>query len=877
MILRPHIKSQITLWIILILATSVAGQSNPNSRRLASSDLDWVSEALKTPVSVSFQDAPLEEALHMIAIRGDLRLSYNRDQLPADQRVTLQLTQIPALEALLQVAELTRTEVLLTNGEHLAIVPAVPQPGIIRGLIHDRETGELLQGVNVLAAGTYMGAATDQEGHFSIHRVPPGHYSMQFSMMGYKPEIVEANYDGYRPVELDVQLEPTVLSLNKIIITPGHFSLMENLPATRHALRAEDIRTFPQLGEDIYRAVSRLPGLSYNDFAAGFYVRGGLHDQVLVLLDGMELYNPFHLKVQDGFMSFIDVEGIRDVEMITGAFPAEYGNRLSGVFNLKSVSPQPNHPRTSVGLSFLNARVLTERSFASGRGQWMLLARRGYVDIILKMAGQEVDPPVYYDLLSKVQFNLNPRHSLSAHLLIAQDRWDGVMDNMNINNRNDNAYGWLTWFGQWSRTLSSRTLISRGSYEDLLDIDEDGSELWNSTMRVWDQRYLHFYGLKQDWNWEVTRNYLLKWGIDTRKFDSYVNYYHRDLVVLGQLDDFFTHGYNLESRYRFKDGVEFNGYLSQRIRPFSSMAIELGLRYESSTWTRDEHLSPRVNLAYNLSERTSIRSGWGYYYQTQSLTQGLGIYGDQEFYPAERAEHRVVGIEHEFRGGIQLRVEGYQKELTTLRPHYITWQEATLRPVPMVDNDRIKLEPESGEARGLEFYLRRETGHPLSFWLSYALSQTREKVDGRWIPRFNDQRHTFYWDVSWAPNYKWRLNLAWQYHTGWPYTEARVVDVHQTEDGFFGWRWAPGPLYAERHPAYQRMDLRVNRMFYTRYGRITGFIEFRNLLDHFNPRKYQYFGSPVQQSDGSHEIEIKQYNADGWIGIMPSFGLKWDL
>ncbi|MFC1535708.1 TonB-dependent receptor domain-containing protein, partial [Candidatus Neomarinimicrobiota bacterium] len=717
-------------------------------------------------------------------------------------------------------------------------------------------------------------------GHFSIRQVPPGRYTVQFSMMGYKPEVVETNYDGYEPVELHVRLEPTIISLNKIIITPGHFSLMENLPTTRHALRAEDIRTFPQLGEDIYRAVSRLPGLASNDFAAGFYIRGGQQDEVLVLLDGMELYSPFHLKITDGFLSFIDVESIRGIDMITGAFPAEYGNRLSGVFSLKTITPQLNRSRTSLAISFLNARVLTERIFAKGRGQWMLLARRGYIDLILKAAGQEIDPPFYYDILSKIQYNIGLRHSVSAHILIAHDRLVTALNESEIDSRSNNTYGWLTWNSEWNSKLSSRTLLSRGGYEDRTDMVEDESDYWNAALIVRDHRYLYFDGLKQDWTWQLSDKYLLKWGLDTRRFSSHINYYHRDRIILGLIDTYFTSGYNLASRYRFSDGVEFSGYLAQRIRPIEAVAIEMGLRYESSTWTHDKHWSPRINLAYVLSDHTSIRGGWGHYYQTQSLVAELGLYGDPEFYPAERAEHRVLGIEHEFPGGIQLRVEGYQKVLNSLRPHYITWEEATLRPVPMVDRDRLKLEPEGGETMGIEFYLRRETGHALSYWLSYSISKTREMINGQWIPRFHDQPHTFYCDLSWKPNHKWRLNLAYQYHTGWPYTEARIVDLHETslpED--WDWRWGPGPLYAERFPAYTRMDVRLNRIIYTRKGMITAFVELRNLLNQYNPRKYQYFGTVLPQSDGSveGEVEVKQYHSDGWLGTLPSFGIKWDF
>ncbi|UCH61923.1 MAG: TonB-dependent receptor [Fidelibacterota bacterium] len=877
-----HIKTLSLTSILLVYLSGInlTGQSNHNSRHLSHSDLRWVPASLMATITIDFDDTPLDQALHMLAMKGDLKLSYNRDQLPLDKRISLQLESVSAMEALLRVAELTGTEVVMTNGQHLAIVPAIPRPGSVRGLVIDMETGEPLKGANVLLVGTYRGAAADQAGRFDIRHVQPGTYTVQAMMMGYKPrQITEVEYDGYSPVDVTFALEPTVISLSEIVITPGHFSLMEDIPTTKHALRAEDIRSFPQLGEDIYRAVNRLPGLANNDFAAGFYIRGGRQNEVLVLLDGMELYNPFHLKVQDGFMSFIDVEAIRGIEMMTGAFPAEYGNRLSGVFNLKTISPQPNSRRTSLAISFLNARLLTENSFAKGRGRWMLLARRGYVDLLLKAAGQEVEPPFYYDILSKIQFNVSPRHSLSAHILIAHDRWEGTMDALVVNNRNGNGYGWLTWYSQWSSSLDSRTLISYGGYDDLLAMNSVAEDEYEPSLIINDRRYLHFVGLKQDWAWELSDNYLLKWGFNTRRFGSHINYYHRDWIILGQIDTYFTSGYNLASRYRFKDGTELNGYLSQRIRPLESVAIEMGLRYDSNTWTHDNHLSPRINLAYSLSDNTEIRVGWGHYYQTQSLTEGLGLYSDPEFYAAERAEHRVIGIEHNFPGGLQLRMEAYQKVLTSLRPHYITWQESTLRPIAMVDIDRLKLEPEGGEAVGLEFYICRETGHHLSYWLSYSLSRVREKVDGRWIPRYYDQRHTFYGDLSWKPNHKWRLNVAWQYHTGWPYTEAQIVDLHETSPGFWSWQWSPGPLYAKRFPDYTRFDFRVNRIFYTKYGKVTGFLEFRNLLDQYNPRKYLYYGSPTPKGDGSDEVEVgvTQYKSEEWLGLMPSFGIIWDF
>ena len=121
----------------------------------------------------------------------------------------------------------------------------------------------------------------------------------------------------------------------------------------------EDIESVPQLGEDIFRAVNRLPGLSSGDYAAHFSIRGGRHDETLILLDGLELYEPYHLKdFNEGAISIVDVETIDGVQLMTGGFPAQYGNKRSGVFDITSRTPETDKARYSVGVSFMNARAM---------------------------------------------------------------------------------------------------------------------------------------------------------------------------------------------------------------------------------------------------------------------------------------------------------------------------------------------------------------------------------------------------------------------------------------------------------------------------------------------------------------------------------------
>ena len=149
-------------------------------------------------------------------------------------------------------------------------------------------------------------------------------------------------------------------------------------------------------------------------------------------------------------------------------------------------------------------------------------------------------------------------------------------------------------------------------------------------------------------------------------------------------------------------GNTLGAYLSARVHPMQPLTVEAGARYDRVSWTGDRSVSPRLNAALALGPSTTLRAAWGTYYQAQAI-QDLQVQdGVSTFYGAERAEHRVVGIEHGA-GAVSLRAEAYQRVLTHQRPRFANL-DRTIDIFPEVENDRVLLKPQGGDARGVELF-----------------------------------------------------------------------------------------------------------------------------------------------------------------------------
>jgi hypothetical protein len=837
---------------------------------------------LGTRVSVSFAGVTIAEAVANIARQAGLSLTYDPALPGLDGRVSLELTPTPAGNAILRVIDRVPVRAMVSPSGQVVLVarPAARRTGLVTGVVRDAATQLPIAGARVELVGTRFAAVSREKGDFSLGVVPVGNYSARITRMGFRPaELSPLRVESDVDVPtIDVPLEHAPIPLAAVVVTPGYFGMMESNLAAPQTMSRERIETVPQIAEDIYRAVNRLPGVTAGDFSADFSVRGGSGAELYATLDGLELVEPFHLKDMGGALSMIDSRAIGGVELITGGFSAEYGDRLTGVFGMRSVDPTSEHARTSVGLSVMNARLFSQGRFANGRGGWLLSARRGYLDLALRLAnaGDSLEPR-YYDVFAKTQYDLGRAGRVAVHVLDAGDALTYLdTPDPSIRSRYRSSYGWLTWNGAVGSRVRQQTVASIGRLTWRRDGDRVSRQGQPNGL-VDDRRDLTVGGVRQDWSVDVTRRLLLKIGGEARQASASYDYFS---AVGNDVFDSATRTVSLNwdttAVTASPSGSRLTLYAAPRFKLARTLTAELGGRYDRVSHTGDDLFSPRFNLAWQPRVGTNVRGAWGTYWQSQQLSSLQAQDGVDRFYPAERAEHRVIGVEQALPNGFVARVEAYDRRISNQHPKFLTAGPG-VDVFPEITWDRVRVDPARGRARGTELLLSRDLGARADWSLGYALANATDRIDGRDVPRGMDQRHTVTGDWAYRPtSNRWRFSVAGVWHSGWPYTPSTLtVDTLENTPTRFSLHTRPklGELYSERLPSYRRIDARFTRYFETRSGRVAMFAEVYNLFGFHNRRGY---ATNLNFDPRDRSISFSRVGED-WIPRLPTFGLTYEF
>jgi hypothetical protein len=784
-----------------------------------------------------------------------------------------------------------------STGKFVILRESKRSAGVIQGTAIGIATNRPVAGAIIRLIDSNQTTRTRDDGTFVLREVRPGLHAVVIQAEGHIPlRVTDLLVPGDRPVDLGAvrltaatdsaqQLTEMVVeaealqvssaaglfTLREMIVTPSRYGLEEERGTVAATLTEADLLALPQLGDDLYRAISHLPGLAADDLTARFWIRGAPHEQLLARLDGVDLIEPFHLKDTDGSLSILDLQTIRRLDLHTGGFGAEYGDRSAGVLTMETDSHVRARPRTTLGLSLTGAHAANRGQAANGRSRWLVSARSGYPDIALKNvddAGKSEIRPRYHDVMGKWELNLTPDHTLSFHALHAGDRMffrdsDGPV----LTSRYESDYSWARWRGPMG-PLIGEAVVSWTQ----MNWKRDGAGPFAPSLLtdLHENRELRSVGLRQDWTASLSERALLRGGFEYKRGEADYDFNSaRDWFV------FRNGAFQIERRSTRADlsvsGYQAGAYFATRIRPVTSFIVEPSVRYDHNDYAHDSDVSPRLNLAWNRS-RTTWRAAWGIYTQAEGLHRLAVQDGDTTFRRAERAEHRIVSVEHQLRAGVNLRLEAYERRVRHPRPR---WENIvdTGGALPELNSDRVRLDPARQRARGIELIAEQRRSQTFTWSASYAFARTEETLrSGLTLPRARDQRHTVYADVSYAPNPRWQFSVAAQYHTGWPTTELSYFPARLASGGSVALNRF-GPFYALRLPAYHRIDVRAQRRFELRQGTLRVFVDVFNLLNRHNTINYAY----DVRFAATDSVEVTRRRGESLFPRLPSAGLTWDF
>ena len=658
--------------------------------------------------------------------------------------------------------------------------------------------------------------------------------------------------------------------LPEIVVTSSLHRLEYTQAGTHTYLDRQLATRIPAAAEEAVRITSRLPGTASGGISSRSHVRGGEVNEVRFLLDGLRLYEPYHLTDFQSVASIVNSNAIDGIDFFSGAYPAQYGDRMSGVMDMSLRTPQKSR-ETELALSFFNTSALSIGSFGDeAQGDWLVAARRGNLDLIADTVDPEFGSPDYQDYLLHGGWVSNPRMQLSINVLVSNDKLslNDVDRGEAARATYENAVAWLKWTADWNDALLSTTIISSSEISNRRTGTLELPGIVSGALD--DTRKFDALALKQDWVFTPGANWMLRFGLDAKRLDAKYEFASVKTVV----SPFDTILDNIPFEARAVSiaprGAQYGAYVEYRWQPLDELTVDAGLRWDAQSYTTasdDRQLSPRLSLLYRPDARTEIRLGWGKFSQAQEINELQATDGVSEFFPAQRAEHVVANVRRRFATDLSVDVSYYRKSFRAVRPRFENaFNSLTL--LPEIQFDRYVIDPSTAEARGAELRISKgDGGEQLFWWLGYAWSEVRDTVvDGK-VARAWDQTHTVKAGISWRWG-PWDFSAAGEVHTGWPRTRL-FADESLNPDGTHSLLLSTSPLNEERHSVFHTLDARVSRDFDIRRGELSVFLEASNLYNRSNECCLEYAIIPGTTGPLLSERE------GHWLPLVPSLGVVW--
>jgi hypothetical protein len=697
--------------------------------------------------------------------------------------------------------------------------------GVIRGFVYDKKNGEPIIFANVFLKGTTIGGTTDINGYYNLNKIPAGSYVLKVNFLGYDTISANVSVKDKEIVTKKLYISESSVLLNEAVVSAEKQDKTEQVRISINKITPKQIERIPSVGSepDFAQYLQVLPGVIFTGDQGGqLYIRGGSPIQNKVLLDGMVVYNPFH---SIGFFSVFDADIIRNADVYTGGFNAEYGGRISSVMDITMRDGNKNRQAGKISASTFGSKLLLEGPLIKGADNtktsltYIISGKTSYIKESSKLLYSYVDsagiPFSFTDLYGKL--TLNSENGSKVNLF--GFKFTDQVKYKALSNLDWNSFG----------AGSNIILVPAGS-PFLFKINFSFSN-YDITLNEVDQlarnSKINGYNLGLSFVYFVGKNEI-NYGVETLGFKTDFNFYNSVKRKIEQVEN----------------TTELAGFIKYKIT-YKKFLIEPGLRLQYYASLSTFSPEPRLGVKYNVSKVFRLKFAGGLY--SQNLVSANSdrdivnlFYGflsspevgnlQEEFDGKEvknslqKAWHTVLGFELDLTKRLDLNVEGYMKrntQLTNINRDKIYDDTGENSDVP----DYLKKDfiIESGNAYGVDLTLKYDFKRTY-IWVVYSLGYV-DRYNGitTYYPIY-DRRHNINLVATrtFGKGLDWEFSARWNFGSGFPFSKTAgyyenvtftdgVNTNPATANGDIGILY--GDLNDGRLPSYHRLDLTLKKSF----------------------------------------------------------------
>ncbi len=697
--------------------------------------------------------------------------------------------------------------------------------GTVKGFIKDSESGEAIMFTNVYLVGTNYGAVTDINGFYSITRIPAGQYTLEVSNVEYKKYSTEIKIDNGKIITRNINLTKGVIAIDEAVISAEKQQKQTQVRMSVESIQPKDIKKIPSFGgqADLVQSLQVLPGfVSTGDQGGQLYIRGGSPVQNKVILDGMIIYNPFH---SIGLFSVFDTDIIKNADIYTGGFNAQYGGRISSIMDIKTINGNKGKTKGFAGVNPFGAKISVNGPLVkkdNGAGiSYVLSAKTSYLEQSSKLLYTYINkdglPFNYTDLYGKLSFGGAKGSSFNLF---------GFNFTDNVSYQAISKFGWKnSGFGGnfvVVPTTSSMLLeghFAKSAYE--IKLQEEGAQDRFSKIDGFN------FGL--DFKYNIGKD-AISYGLEIVGYSTEYETFSPTNLKLSQIEN----------------TTEIGAYVAYKFG-WEKLILEPSFRIQHYASLSISSPEPRIGIKYKPTDRLRIKGAAGIYSQNLiSVNSDRDIvnlfYGflagptnlQDEFLnengeiseitdPLQKANHYILGFEYDITENLNVNLEGYVKDfkqLTNTNRNKLFPDEPNSQYSDTFTKEFIV---EKGLAKGVDVVFKYKNKFNY-IWLVYSLGHVT-RWDG--IQSYNpvfDRRHNANLVIShsFGKNQSWEISSRWNLGTGFPFT--RIQGVYQPVE--YSGEIGSNPLSSNpdflafdyeglnkgRLPTYHRLDLNVRKI-----------------------------------------------------------------